>query len=115
MFTLYNSNYLCVVDYHKKFPVFKQIEDLSADNLILACKITISEYGLPKEIMSDTDGNFISYEFKRFCGNVNIEQAVTSSFYHQSNGQVEVCIKFIKNTIKNAFMLNQICIQLCCK
>ena len=27
-------------------------------------------------------------------------QAITSSFLHQSNGQVEICIKFVKCTIK---------------
>ena len=36
MFTLCNRNYLCIVDYHRKFPVIKKIKDASADNLILA-------------------------------------------------------------------------------
>ena len=61
-----------------------------------------SEYGLPKKIISDAGGNFISDKFKRFCKNLNIEQGISSSYYHQSNGQVEACIKFIKLTIKNA-------------
>ena len=36
MFTLHNENYLCIVDYHSKFPVIKKMGDLSADSLILA-------------------------------------------------------------------------------
>ena len=50
--------------------------------------------------MSDAGGNFILDKLKRFCQNLNIEQAVSSSYHHQSNGQVEACIKFIKQTIK---------------
>ena len=49
--------------------------------------------------MSDVGCNFISEEFKNFCNNLNKEQAVSSSYHHQSNGQVEACIKFIKCTI----------------
>ena len=78
MFTLHNRNYLCTVDYHSKFPVIKKMEDISVDSLILACKFIFSEYGLPKKIMSDTGGNFISDKFKRFFQNLNIEQTLSS-------------------------------------
>ena len=50
--------------------------------------------------MSDAGSNFICKKFKNFCNNLNIEQAVSSSYHHQSNRQVEACIKFIKCTIK---------------
>ena len=77
MFTLHNRNYLCIVDYHIKFPVIKKIEDLSADSLALSCKISFSEYGLPEKILSDAGCNFISAKFKEFYQNLNIEQAVS--------------------------------------
>ena len=53
-----------------------------------------------KENKSDTGGNFVSDKFKQFCQNLNIEQATSSSYYHQSNEQAEACVKFIKYTIK---------------
>ena len=61
IFTLNYTNYLCIVDYHIKFPVVKKSEDMSVDSLILACKIIFSEFGLPlpKKIVSDVGGNFI--------------------------------------------------------
>ena len=37
--------------------------------------------------------------------NLKMEQAISSSYNHQSNGQVEACIKFIKHIIKNALIL----------
>ena len=39
LFSLHNKSYLCILDYHSKFHVIKHIDDLSADSLILACKI----------------------------------------------------------------------------
>ena len=86
MFTLNNKNYLCIVDCHSKFLVVKRTEDLSADSLILACKIIFSEYGLTKKIMKDTGGNLVSDIFKQFCKHLNKEQAISSSYQYQSNG-----------------------------
>ena len=44
MFTLNNNNYLCIVDYHSKFPIVKRAEDMTAESLVLACKVIFSEY-----------------------------------------------------------------------
>ena len=82
----------------------EKAEDMSADNLILACKGIFSEFGLPKKIMSDMGGNFISNKFRQFCKIISVEQATSSSLYHhQSNKQVEACIKFIQHTMKKCF------------
>ena len=48
MFTLDNKQYLCIVDCHSKLTIVKKTEDLSAYSLILACKIFVVEYGMPK-------------------------------------------------------------------
>ena len=100
MFTLHNRNYLCIVDYHSKFLVMKKMEDLSADSLILKCKIIFLEYCLPKKTMSDSGGNFISDKFKIFCRSLNMKQTFSSSHHHQSNGQVEACLKLINQALK---------------
>ena len=100
MFNINNNNYLCIIDNHNNFPIIKKTGDLLADNLTLACKITFSEYKIPKRIMSDAGRNFISEKFKSFCKSLNIEQAVSSSYHHQSNGQGEACIKFVKYMLK---------------
>ena len=95
IFTLHHRNYHCIVDYHSKFPVIKKMEDLSADSLIQTCKF-LSEFGYTKKIMSDSGSNFILDECKTFYRRLNIEQAVSSSCHHKSNGKVKVCIKLIK-------------------
>ena len=106
MFSLSNKNYLCIVDYHSKFPIIKKMEDLLADSLILACIIIFSEYGLSRKIMSDTGANFISEKFEKFCRKLNIECAVSSSYHHKSNGQEEASIKLIKHKIKKCHYTN---------
>ena len=76
------------------------MDGFSAESLIAAVKIVFVEYGIPHRIMSDAGSNFISEKFKKFCSSLNIKQAVSSSYHHQSNRQVEACIKLIKCTIK---------------
>ena len=67
MFQLNNKNYICIVDYHSKFPVMERMEGLSAVSLIAAVKIIFVEYGIPHRIMSDAGSNFLSEKFKNFC------------------------------------------------
>ena len=104
MFTLNNRQYLCIVDYHSKFMIVKKTKDLSAASLILTCYIIFAGYGIPKKIMSDSSSNFISDKFKTFCKSLNIEQAFSSSSYHQSSRQVEACIKFVMHTLRKCFV-----------
>ena len=54
-------------------------EDILADSLILACKIIILEYSLPRKIMSDAGSNFISGKFVKLCRKLNIECAAAAS------------------------------------
>ena len=63
-------------------------------------KVIFTEYGIPHKLMSDAGTNFISDRFRKSYSSLNIEQAVSSAYHHQSNGQVEACIKFIKHTFK---------------
>ena len=57
--------------------------------------------------MTDTGGSFISDKFKKLYKNMNIEQATSSSYHHQSNGQIEGCIKVIKFTMKKCIETNE--------
>ena len=42
---LHNIHYHCIVDYHSKFPVIKNREDLFIDNLILVWKVIFQSMG----------------------------------------------------------------------
>ena len=70
-----------------------------AEDLIWATKVVFTEVGLPKKLFQMWAPIF-SEHLKKFCRQLNIYQVITSSHHHQSNGQVEACIKFMKHTIK---------------
>ena len=64
--------------------------------------------------------NFIADKFQQFCKSINVEQAISSVYHHQSNRQVKACIKFTKHTFKKCtdsdrdinMALLQICMML---
>ena len=117
IFYFNNKYYLYVVDYYSKFPVVKRLEGLSAESLIAAMKVIFTEYGKPHEVMSGTGTNFVSDKFWTFCNSINVEQAVSLAYHHQSNGQVKACIKFIKCTLKRCANsggdMNMALLQIC--
>ena len=49
MFMLNNKQYLCIVDYHSNFLIIRKTKDLSADSLILVCKIIFCRVWHAKE------------------------------------------------------------------
>ena len=98
--SIQNNTLFCIVDYYSKSPVVKEIHNLSAENLIRTVKIVCKEFGLSRKILSDADTNFILDKFRQFCRQLKIDQAITSSYHHQGNEQVEWYIKFMKCTIK---------------
>ena len=100
VFYFNNKNYLCIIDYNSKFPVAKRLEGLSVESLVKTINIIFAKYGIPQKIMSDAGTNFVSDRFQQFCKSINIEQAVSLAYHHQSNAQVKDCIKFIKCTFK---------------
>ena len=95
-----NENLLCIVGYYSKFPVMKKVESLSTKDLIQAAKFIFAKLGLNKKLVSDEVTNFLSEQFKDFCWHLSTDQAVTFSYHHQSNGQVQACITFVKHTKK---------------
>ena len=96
VFHFNNKNYLCIVDYHSKFPMVKRLEGLSAENLTATVKVIFTEYGILHKLISDAGTNFVSDKFQKFCNSITVEQAVSSAYHHQSNGQIKAYIKLIK-------------------
>ena len=72
------------------------MEQLSTENLIATAKVIFAEDGILHKFMSDASTNFISDRLRKFCSSLNIKQAVSSVYHHQSNGQVKASIKFTK-------------------
>ena len=86
----------------QQIPHHQEIGGLLAEGLITTIKVIFAKYGIPHKLMSDGGTNLVSDKFQQFCKIINVEQAVSSAYHHQSNGQVEACMKFIKCMFKNA-------------
>ena len=100
VFHFNNINYLCVVDYNSKFPIIRKLQGLLAEHLINAVSAIFIEHGIPQNLMSDTGTKFVPEKFRHFSKSINVEQVASLAYHHQSNRQVEACIKFIKRMFK---------------
>ena len=105
-FYLDKKIYLCVVDYHSKFPLVKVLPDTSAHSLKEAFKDIISEHRFFWELVSDAGVNLTSDEFQKICTMLDIKCKITYSYHHSSNGWVENCIKLIIQTYKKCLQNN---------
>ena len=52
-FIINNKHDLYIAHYHRKFPIKKQVKELSTDDLIKTSKIIFSEYGLPNKMHAE--------------------------------------------------------------
>ena len=86
---------LCIVDHHSKFPIVKKVNRLLADDLVQMTKLVFAEYCLLKKTASDVGTYFPARTF----------QDLQLHHHATTNGQVEVCIKFVMHTIRNALTL----------
>ena len=107
MFTINNNHYLCILDYHSKFPVIKQAERLRTDSLIETLNIMFSECMMPSKIVLDIGTNFTQGKFENFCSCLSLHYVVLLASYScQSNGPKEACIRCVKKTIKICYETN---------
>ena len=105
-FTTNSKPYFCIVDYHGKFPVVKQVEGISADILMKTCKIIFLEYGLYSKDVSDTGTTFISGKFEIFCKKTWPSICSFIIIKPPEQWSAEVHIQFVKRTMKKFYETN---------
>ena len=57
-------------------------------------------FGVPKEIVTDKESQFISFDFQDFCKDWGIQLSFSTPRYPQANGQAESTNKTVINIIK---------------
>ena len=60
----------------------------------------ICHFGVPKEIVTDNESQFISFDFQDFCKEWGIKLSFSTPRYPKANGQVELTNKIVINIIK---------------
>ena len=68
IFMINGKTVLCIVDHHNKCPIVKNINKLSADNLMQMAKLILAEYRIPKKIVSEMGTNSMANTSKPLAG-----------------------------------------------
>ena len=102
LFRLYGHYYLLVVDYNSKFIAVENLNNLHSLTVINKCKKIFSQYGIPKELITDNRPEFNSHHFEKFAKSSDFKHQTVSPHYHQSNSLVERSIQTVKRTLKKA-------------
>ena len=93
------SLYLIIYDRFTRFIVVKKCADLSTYSAISSFAGSILEHGVPLNICSDRDRNFVSKEFNTFCKDLGIVLNFSSGYHHSAN-QAEHVIRTVKDLMK---------------
>ena len=99
---MYGHYYLLVVDYNSKFVAVENLNNSQSLTVINKCKKIFSQYGIPKELITDNGPEFTSHHFKKFTKSLDFKHQTVTPHYHQSNVLPERSIHTVKQTLKKA-------------
>ena len=91
---------LVMVDKFTKWIEAKQVQTAKAGPVIDFISGVVHRYGVPHNIITDNDSNFIADEVKAWCANLGIKLDYASVYHPQTNGQFERANGLIMSGIK---------------
>ena len=113
LFTLDDYTFLLVVDVISRFPVVRILNTESCRSVLNALKGVYCDFGLPKEILSNTGLCCRAEEFVEFHVKLGIKVEKTSAYNHQSVESVERMVQNVKQIMtRNPEMLGWLCLFL---
>ena len=89
LFRLQGHYYLFIVDYYSKFIAVENLKNPQSETVINKCKKVFSQFGIPKELITDNGPEFSSHKFRSFSKTWDILHKTISPHYHRSNGLAE--------------------------
>lgn len=97
-----NNNYILTIqDDLTKLFIAKAIPDATAETTCRAfLESAICVYGVPKELVTDRNTNFISKLFQTLCKLLHVSQIQTTAYHPQSNGALERCHRTLKEYMR---------------
>ena len=96
LFTLFNKDYLLVVDYTSKDFEVSILNDTTSMTVVHHMKHIFSRHGIPDILFSDNGPQFTAKCFKTFIQEWEIVHQTSSPTYPQSNGLVERTVQTVK-------------------
>ena len=71
-----------------------------SETVINKCKKVFSQFGIPKELITDNDPEFSGHKFRSLSKTWDIIHKTISPHYYQSDGLTERSIQTVKRTLK---------------
>ena len=102
LFTLNNSNYLLVVDYHSRYVEIAKLTPTRSEDVIVHLKSIFSRHGIPEIFFSDNGPQFSSRQFTDFSLAYGFKHVTSSPKFAQSNGEAERHVQTVKRLLKKA-------------
>ena len=102
LFRLQDYYCLLFVDYYSKFIAIENLQNPQSETVIKNCKNIFSQFGIPKELITDNGPQFSSHKLRSFSKIWDILHKRISPCYHQSNGLAERSIQTVKRTVNKA-------------
>ena len=99
VFTLYNCDYLVIVDFYSDFWEVDELNCTNSSRIIVACKQHFARYRIPDELLSDNASHFISSEFIDFAKSWEFSHVTSSPYYSRSNRKAESAVKIAKHLL----------------
>ncbi|OMH81098.1 Transposon Ty3-I Gag-Pol polyprotein [Zancudomyces culisetae] len=95
-----NRYIISAIDYLTKWPICKAVPSVQSDTIInFLVYDVISNFGIPRKLITDRGSNFLSEAIVNFYKFMGINHSPTTAYRPQSNGQVERQNQYIKNVL----------------
>lgn len=100
-FAEYKSEmFLVAVDAYSKWMEVVLMRSTTAEKTVEVLRQLFSNYGLPREIVSDNGPQFIAEQFQYFMRMNGVKHTLTAPYHPASNGAAERAVQTLKNALK---------------
>ena len=88
--TIYDTVWTIVERFSSYVTIIPLTKDVKAEELVIKFIHFIdSDWGMPKDIVSDMDPKFTSKAWKTFCDDNNIHQSMSTTYYPRNDEQAK--------------------------
>lgn len=95
------KHFLVVVDAYSNWIELKQMQNLTAQDVINELKILFAQFGIPSKFFSD-NMPYNSTKFRLFAKEWNFDVVTSSPHHAQSNGLAEKAVSICKNLLRRS-------------
>ena len=99
LFELNGKSYLVTVDYFSDFFELDHLKSTSSVYVIKKLKGHFARHGIPEQLVTDNEPQFVSRDFLKFSKEWDFEHRTSSPYRSQSNGKAESAVKQAKKIL----------------